>query len=167
MQVHETTKAMPYELVFGQPPRSIIILEPRLKGTIDEEQLDEKDDDITDDEVVKEEKECNSDESSTEDIKQETYNEEGKNELLKFEMSMQQQVKQQLTDPHNHNLLFVQFREMSLYAANTQEELAEDAEDSREPTGLEETHSESLFPRSLPTQKKHLEIHIRKQMLHT
>ena len=108
-QVHETTKAMPYELVFGQPPRSIIILEPRLKGTIDEEQLDEKDDDITDDEVVKEEKECNSDESSTEDIKQETYNEEGKNELLKFEMSMQQQVKQQLTDPHNHNLLFVQF----------------------------------------------------------
>ena len=91
IQVHETTKAMPYELVFGQPPRSIIIPEPRLKGTIDEEQLD---DDTTDDEVVKEEKECNSDESSTEDIKQETYSEVDKNELLKFEMSMQQQVRQ-------------------------------------------------------------------------
>ena len=88
-QVRETTKAMPYELVFGQPPRSIIIPEPQLK---DEEQLDEKDGDIIDDEVVKEEKECNSDESSTEDIKQEAYNEEDKNELLKCEMSMQQQV---------------------------------------------------------------------------
>ena len=75
-QVHETTKAMPYELVFGQPPRSIIIPGPRLKGTIDEEQLDEKDGDIIDDEVVKEEEECNIDEPSTEDIKQETYNEE-------------------------------------------------------------------------------------------
>ena len=53
MQVHEKTKAMPYELVFGQPPRSIIIPEPRLKSTIDEEQLDEKGGDIIDDEVVK------------------------------------------------------------------------------------------------------------------
>ena len=43
-------------------------------------------------------------------------------------------------------------------AANTQEELAADAEDTSEPTGLEETHSESLLPRSLSTQKKHLEI---------
>ena len=88
-QVHETTKSMPYELVFGQPPRSIIIPEPRLKGRIDEEQLDEKDGDINDDEVVKEEKEFNSDESSTEDIKQETSNEKDKNEVLKCEMSMQ------------------------------------------------------------------------------
>ena len=32
------------------------------------------------------------------------------------------------------------------------------AEDTSEPTGLEETHSESLLPRSLSTQKKHLEI---------
>ena len=47
---------------------------------------------------------------------------------------------------------------MGNIAANTQEELAEDAEDSREPTGLEETHSESLLPRSLSTQKKHLEM---------
>ena len=114
-QVHETTKSMPYELVFGQPPRSIIIPEPRLKGRIDEEQLDEKDGDINDDEVVKEEKEFNSDESSTEDIKQETSNEEDKNEVLKCEMSMQQQVRQQLTDPDNHNLLFVRFRKMALH----------------------------------------------------
>ena len=42
--------------------------------------------------------------------------------------------------------------------ANIQEELAADAEDTSEPTGLEETHSESLLPRSLSTQKKHLEI---------
>ena len=83
-----------------------------MKGTIDEEQLDEKDGDITDDEVVKEEKECYSDESTTEE--QETCNEEDKNELLKFEMSIQQQVRQQLTDLHNHNLRFVQFREMAL-----------------------------------------------------
>ena len=69
----------------------------------------------SDDEVVKEEVECNIDESSAEDLKQETYNEEDKNELLKCEMSMQQQVMQQLTDPHNHNPLFVQFREMSLH----------------------------------------------------
>ena len=41
--------------------------------------------------------------------------------------------------------------------ANIQEELAED-EDSSEPTGLEEMHSEPLLPRSLSTQKKHLEI---------
>ena len=102
-----------------------------------------KDGDITDDEVVKEEKECNSDESSTEDIKQETYNEEDKNELLKCEMSMQQQG--------NGTVL-------ADIAANTQEELAEDAEDSSEPTGLEQTHSQSLLPRSLSTQKKHLEI---------
>ena len=42
-QKNETTKAMPYELVFGQSPRSILIPEPWLKGTINEEQLDEKD----------------------------------------------------------------------------------------------------------------------------
>eukprot|EP00731_Ephydatia_muelleri_P011759 Em0006g653a len=102
------------------------------------------DGDMTDDEVVKEEKECNSDESSTEDIEQETYNEEDKNELLNFEVSMQQRG--------NVTVL-------GNIAANTQEELAEDAEDSSEPIGLEETHSESLLPRSLSTQKKHLEIH--------
>ena len=50
---------------------------------------------------------------------------------------------------------------MADIAANTQEELAEDAEDSSEPTGLEETHSESLLPRSLSAQKKHLEIHMK------
>ena len=47
---------------------------------------------------------------------------------------------------------------MGNIAANTQEELAEDAEDSNEPIGFEETHLESLLPRSLSTQKKHLEI---------
>ncbi|KAL5459859.1 hypothetical protein EMCRGX_G033244 [Ephydatia muelleri] len=76
-QVRETTKQMPYELVFGQPPRSVKIPEPpRFK-------------------VVKEEKECNGDEPismvSTEDLQQEAYNEEDKNELLKYEISMQLQ----------------------------------------------------------------------------
>ena len=49
---------------------------------------------------------------------------------------------------------------MADIAANTQEELAEDAEGSSVPTGhgLEETHLESLLSRSLSTQKKHLEI---------
>ena len=56
---------------------------------------------------------------------------------------MQQQIRQQLTDPHNHNL-FVQFREVSLYWRTLQQELAEDAEDSSVPTGLEE-----LVPLSL------------------
>ena len=57
-QVHETAKQMPYELVSGQPPRSIKIPEPWLKGMIDEEPLDENDAVMykTDDEVVKEEK---------------------------------------------------------------------------------------------------------------
>ena len=80
-QVHETTKQMPYELVFGQPPRSIIIPDPRLKAMIDEEQLDEKDT-VTcksDDE----DKESNHDDSSSvgiiEDLK---HNEEEKNEVL-------------------------------------------------------------------------------------
>ena len=69
----------------------------------------------TDDEVVKEEKECNGDEPismvSTEDLQQEAYNEEDKNELLKYEISMQLQVSQQLTYPHNKNLFIVHFRE--------------------------------------------------------
>ena len=75
----QTAKQMPYELVFGQPPRSLKIPEPRLKGMIDEEQLVEKDAVIykADDEVAMEEKECNGDEPSsivsTEDPKQETY----------------------------------------------------------------------------------------------
>lgn len=47
---------------------------------------------------------------------------------------------------------------MADIAANTQEDLAEDAEDSSEPTMPERTDSESLLPRSLSTQKKHLEI---------
>ena len=44
-------------------------------------------------------------------------------------------------------------------AANAQEELAEDVENSSDPTGLEETHSETLLPTFLSTQKKHLETH--------
>ena len=131
-----------------------------MKGTFDEEQLDEKDGDIIDDEVVKEEDECNIDESITEDIKQETYNEEDQNELLKCEMSMQQQVMQQLTDTHYHNPLFVQCREISLYWRLTLRRSL--LQMQRIPVnqlhGLEETHSESLLPRSLSTQKKHLEI---------
>jgi len=40
-QVHETTKHTPYELVFGQPPRSLVIPDPTLCGKIDEEELAE------------------------------------------------------------------------------------------------------------------------------
>ena len=45
--------------------------------------------------------------------------------------------------------------ELEGIAANTEEELPEDAEDSG---GFEEIRSESSLPRSLGTQKKHLEI---------
>ncbi|KAL5516751.1 hypothetical protein EMCRGX_G002158 [Ephydatia muelleri] len=127
-QVHETTKQMPYELVFGQPPRSIIIPDPRLKAMIDEEQLDKKDT-VTcksDDE----DKESNHDDSSSvgiiEDLK---HNEEEKNEGNGTELEG--------------------------IAANTEEELPEDAEDSG---GFEEIRSESSLPRSLGTKKIHLEI---------
>ncbi|KAL5509343.1 hypothetical protein EMCRGX_G004698 [Ephydatia muelleri] len=135
-QVHETTKQMPYELVFGQPPRSIIIPDPRLKAMIDEEQLDEKDT-VTcksDDE----DKESNHDDSSSvgiiEDLK---HNEEEKNEGNGTELEG--------------------------IAANTEEELPEDAEDSG---GFEEIRSESSLPRSLERMgqkySKHNGHHIKK-----
>ena len=40
-QVHESTKHTPYELVFGQPPRSLVIRDNKLAGKIDEEDLGE------------------------------------------------------------------------------------------------------------------------------
>ncbi|KAL5497573.1 hypothetical protein EMCRGX_G014069 [Ephydatia muelleri] len=133
---------------------------------IDEEQLDEKDAAMykADDEVVMEEKECNGDEPSsivsTEDLKQ--TNEGEKNELLKCEISMQLQARQQLSYPHNNKTIYCTFQGngtvLEDIAAYTQEELAEDVENSSDPTGLEETHSESLLPTFLSTQKKHLEI---------
>ena len=93
---------MSYEVVFGQPPWSIIIPEP---GMIDEEQLDENRD-AGIDEVVKEEKECNGDEPSsmvnTEDLKQDTCNEDDKNELPNSEISKQQQVKRL----YSHNYIY-------------------------------------------------------------
>jgi hypothetical protein len=166
-QVHETTKAMPYELVFGQPPRSIIIPEPRLKGTFDEEQLDEKDGDIIDDEVVKEEDECNIDESITEDIKQETYNEEDQNELLKCEMSMQQQVMQQLTDTHYHNPLFVQCREISLYWRLTlRRSLLQMQRIPVNQLGLKK-HIQSHYCLDPCLLKRNIWRYVRRQMLHT
>eukprot|EP00731_Ephydatia_muelleri_P010267 Em0005g853a len=41
-QVHESTKHTPYELVFGQPPRSVVLPDVSFRGKIDEE--DYKDD---------------------------------------------------------------------------------------------------------------------------
>ena len=38
-QVHEVTKHTPYELAFGQPPRSLVILDPSFRGKLDEEDL--------------------------------------------------------------------------------------------------------------------------------
>ena len=34
-QVHELTKYTPYELVFGQPPRSVVLLDVAFRGKID------------------------------------------------------------------------------------------------------------------------------------
>ena len=39
-QVHSSTKHTPFELVFGQPPRSVGVPDARLKGLINEEDLD-------------------------------------------------------------------------------------------------------------------------------
>ena len=36
-QTHEATKHTPYELVFGQPPRSILVLDAGFRGQLDEE----------------------------------------------------------------------------------------------------------------------------------
>ena len=38
-QVHEVTKHTPYELAFGQPTRSLVILDPSFRGKLDEEDL--------------------------------------------------------------------------------------------------------------------------------
>ena len=38
-QVHESTKQMPYELVFGQPPRSIVEPDGKLRGRCCEEDI--------------------------------------------------------------------------------------------------------------------------------
>ena len=44
-QVHETTKHTPYELVFGQPPRSLLVPVATFKGKIDEEELARQEED--------------------------------------------------------------------------------------------------------------------------
>eukprot|EP00731_Ephydatia_muelleri_P004857 Em0002g1033a len=38
-QVHESTKHTPYELVFGQPPRTVVLPDVSFRGKIDEEDL--------------------------------------------------------------------------------------------------------------------------------
>ena len=38
-QVHEATKHTPYELVFGQPPRSLLVPDVGFRGQLDEEIL--------------------------------------------------------------------------------------------------------------------------------
>ena len=40
-QVHEATKHTPYELVFGQPPKSLLVPDATFKGKINEEELAE------------------------------------------------------------------------------------------------------------------------------
>ena len=52
-QVHETTKHTPYELVFEQPPRSVLIPDTTMKGKINEEdfQVDEPTQEDTEDEM--------------------------------------------------------------------------------------------------------------------
>ena len=39
-QVHEATKHTPYELVFGQPPRSLVVPDVGLRGQLEEEVLE-------------------------------------------------------------------------------------------------------------------------------
>ena len=38
-QVHEATKHTPHDLVFGQPPRSLLLPDATFKGKINEEEL--------------------------------------------------------------------------------------------------------------------------------
>ena len=38
-QVHEATKHIPYKLVFGQPPRFLLVPDATFKGKINEEEL--------------------------------------------------------------------------------------------------------------------------------
>ena len=38
-QVHKSTKHTPYELVFRQPPRSLLVPDATLRGQLDEEAL--------------------------------------------------------------------------------------------------------------------------------
>ena len=44
-QVHEATKSTPYELVFGQPPRSLLVPDVGFCGQLNEETLDAVPDD--------------------------------------------------------------------------------------------------------------------------
>ena len=48
-QVHEATKHTPYELVFGQPPRSLVVPDVGFHGQLDEEVLQStpKDDEVS------------------------------------------------------------------------------------------------------------------------
>ena len=89
---------------------------------------------------------------STEDLK---HNEEDKNELLKCEISMQLQIRQQLSYSHVKKSIYCTFQGngtvLEDIAANTQEELAEDTVTQ---LGLKK-HIQS---HSLSTQKKNLEI---------
>eukprot|EP00731_Ephydatia_muelleri_P001341 Em0001g1341a len=40
LKVHSSTKHTPFELVFGQPPRSVVVPDARLKELINEEDLE-------------------------------------------------------------------------------------------------------------------------------
>ena len=40
LKVHSSTKHTPFELVFGQPPRSVLVPDARLKERINEEDLE-------------------------------------------------------------------------------------------------------------------------------
>ena len=51
-QVHEATKHTPYELVFGQPPRSLLVPNVTFKGKINEEELEEPNQEEEDDSIA-------------------------------------------------------------------------------------------------------------------
>ena len=51
-QVHDTTKQTPYELVFGQPPRAIVVPDVNFQGQLDEDVLKPCDKEISE-EVTK------------------------------------------------------------------------------------------------------------------
>ena len=50
-QVHEATKHTPYELVFAQPPRSVIIPDPSFHGRIEDDLGDSSEQDPADENV--------------------------------------------------------------------------------------------------------------------
>eukprot|EP00731_Ephydatia_muelleri_P025393 Em0017g476a len=82
--VHDTTKQIPYELVFGQPPRAIFVPDVNFRGQLDEDVLKRPSEDVKKDkeeddvgkEEVDEEKEEEDEEKEEEDEENEEEDEE-------------------------------------------------------------------------------------------